>query len=69
MDAVPATMPVTIPDSEPTVAFELPELQRPPADASSNVVVSNSQTLVVPAIVAGNGLTVTEVVVKQVVGN
>ena len=44
-------------------------LHVPPVVASLRVVDEPRQTLVVPVIVAGNGLTVIAVVVKHPVGN
>ena len=62
--------PVTIPDDEPTVAIPVALLlQVPPAGASVNVVVNPAHTTSVPAMVPGNALTVTTVVMIQPVGN
>lgn len=61
---LPADTPVTNPFDELTVAilvFEL--LQVPPAVALFRLVVEFTQTLVVPVIAAGRGLTVADVVV------
>ena len=54
---VPAVTPVTIPDVEPIIALAFELLQVPPLVASARVVVRPAQTLVVPVIAAGNGLT------------
>ena len=62
--AVPASTPVTTPDAS-TAAFVLPELQVPPGVALARAVVSPSQTVIVPVIAAGSGLTVTSAVVMQ----
>ena len=60
MVAVPADMPDTAPEGEPTVAIAvLLLLHVPPVVASPSVVVAPAQTLVVPVIAAGAGLTVT----------
>ena len=57
---VPAVMPDTTPEEEPTVAtVVLLLVQLPPAEPSVNVVVWPIQTLAVPPIAAGNGFTVT----------
>ena len=61
---VPANTPVTIPVEEPIVAtVGVLLLHVPPVVASLNVVVEPSQTVNVPVIPAGDGLTVTIVVV------
>jgi len=60
---VPAATPVTIPVDAPTVAvlgFWLVHVLVP--DTSLNVVVANWQTVVVPVITDGSGLTVISVV-------
>jgi hypothetical protein len=63
---VPAATPVTIPDADPTVAWAvLLLLQVPPAVRSDKVVVKPIQTLVVPVITAGIGLTVIAEVIKH----
>ena len=59
MVAVPADTPVTMPLPVPIVATVVALLvQLPPPVASVNVVVNPEQTLVVPEIPDGNGLTV-----------
>jgi hypothetical protein len=64
---VPAVTPDTIPEPEPTVATEVELLlQVPPDTASLNVVVDPVQTVSVPVIAAGNGVTVTMVVTALV---
>ena len=64
---VPPAIPVTTPVLEPIVATP-PELlvQVPPPVASVNVVVSPTQTFVVPVIATGSGFTVTTIVEKHV---
>jgi hypothetical protein len=58
MIAVPVAIPFTVPD--PTVAMAvLLLLHAPPEVASAKVEVKLRQTLVVPVIEAGKGLTVT----------
>jgi hypothetical protein len=70
MFGLPALTPVTTPLDEPTVASAgLLVLHVPPALASESVVVEPAQTVVTPVIEAGSGLTVTGIVMKQVVGN
>ncbi len=49
MVAVPAALPVTLPD--PTVAFVFDELQTPPGTASESKVVDPAHTVVIPDIV------------------
>ena len=56
--AVPPVTPVTIPDEVPTVAFVLPLIQVPPVVTSLKEVVNPWQTVGVPVIAAGGGLTV-----------
>jgi hypothetical protein len=63
---VPAVTPVTIPEAAPIVAMlVLPLSHVPPAEASVSVVVRPIHTVAVPPMDAGNGLTVTIVVVVQ----
>ena len=63
MVAVPVEMPVTRPVAEPTVATAgLLLLHVPPGVADVSVVTAPIQTVDVPAIVAGSGLTVTTAV-------
>ena len=63
---MPAPFPVTIPVAEPTVAIaELLLLQLPLPDMSLNVVVYPGHKSVAPVIAAGDGLTVTIVVLEQ----
>lgn len=59
---VPAVTPITIPEEDPTVAFELLLVQLPVPVASFSVVVKPAQTFIVPVIVAGSGFTVTAAV-------
>ena len=55
MLAVPAAMPVTIPEDEPMVALEVLLLVHiPPASASVKFVVNPRQTEAVPEIEAGS---------------
>ena len=68
MTQVPAETPVTTPVATPTVAKAgVALLQLPPAVASLSVVVEPMQTLVVPVIAAGNGLTTTVVVAATLI--
>jgi len=63
---VPAVTPVTTPLLVPMVAtVVLLLLHEPPAVASLSVVVRPEQTLAVPVMEAGNGLTVTTTDVIQ----
>ena len=56
----PADIPVTIPESEPIVAFAVePLLQTPPGEVSVSVVVDPSHTLTGPAGFMGNGFAFT----------
>ncbi len=67
---MPEIFPVTTPVPEPTVAAEvLLLLHTPLAEASVSVIVDPTQTSIAPKIAAGDGYTVTVIVVKQVVGN
>lgn len=67
---VPPDTPVNTPVAEPIVATPVvPLIQVPPEVASLSVIVDPSHTAVLPVIVAGNGLTVTVVLVLQPVGN
>ena len=69
MAAVPADTPVIIPVDKPAVAIPvLPLLQVPPVVASLNTVAAPTQTVAVPVMGEGNGLTVTVTVVLQPVG-
>ena len=63
MVAVPAAIPVTIPDEDPTVAMLVVELlQVPPLVASVNVIVEATHTVPGPPIAAGVELMVTVLV-------
>ena len=63
---MPAAMPVTTPEDEPTVAVEvLLLLQEPPETDSIKVVVRPAHTVVVPVIAAGTAFTVIAVVRVQ----
>jgi hypothetical protein len=67
---VPAEMPVTTPDINPTWAFEVSELDHvPPVSVSDNEVVCPTHTVLIPSIGVGSGLTVTTVVRKQPVAS
>jgi hypothetical protein len=60
---LPDATPVTVPVEEPIVASEaLLLLQVPPDEPSLNVVVAPAQTIPVPVIDDGSGLTVTAAV-------
>lgn len=69
--AVPAVTPLTVPEPEPIVATAvLLLLHAPNGEASASVVVDDTQTVGVPVIVAGKGLTVnTEVAMQPVAVN
>jgi hypothetical protein len=68
-DGGTTTPPVTNPVLDPTVAtVESVLLQTPPGVKSDNMVVCPEHMVVTPAIGAGNGFTVTVVVIEQVVG-
>ena len=70
MIGLPADTPVTTPVVEPTVANPvLLLLQVPPPVISLNIVVEPVQTLAVPVMAAGNGLTVMIAVVIQPVAS
>jgi len=56
---MPADIPVAIPDDEPIATAVPPLAQVPPGEPSLNVVVLPAQTLSVPVIADGRGLTVT----------
>jgi hypothetical protein len=59
----PAVMPVTTCVSDPIVAIPvLVLLQVPPPVPSTRLIVEPTQTLLLPVIAPGNGLTVTVVV-------
>ena len=61
----PAVTPVTMPVDEPTVALPLLASQVPPGVMSFSVVVCPTQTVLMPVIAAGSGLTVTTNVLRQ----
>ena len=70
MIVVPAAMPCTVPVVMPIVAMPvLPLLQVPPGVGSPSVVVAPEQTLALPVIDSGSGLTVKVVVVPHPVGS
>ena len=63
MLTTPPATPVTIPEEEPTVAIVIsPLLHVPPPETSDNVMNWPTHTEFGPVIFAGNGLTVTTVV-------
>ena len=65
----PTATPVTTPETTSTVALDRSLLLQVPPPASFKVAVEPMQTLVVPVIPAGTGLTVNVSVVMQPVGN
>ena len=65
MPGIPADTPETIPIPLTVAKLVLLLLQVPPVDASVKAVVKPAQTLAVPVIAAGSGLTVTGVVIIQ----
>jgi hypothetical protein len=66
---VPAEIPVTIPEDEPTVAMAVLLLdQVPPAGLLVSVVVEPSHTAGAAGLITGNGYTVTMPVIRQPVG-
>jgi len=65
--AVPALTPVTIPEAEFTETFPLTALHEPPLVKSLSITDKPIQTVVVPVIAEGKGLTVsTEVDIHPV---
>ena len=67
--ATATVWPVTTPVVNPTVATAVLLLvQLPPPGVSPRFVVDPEQTVLIPVIAVGNGLTVTIAVVKQPVG-
>ena len=66
---VPAATPVAIPVDEPIVATPVDELLQVPPPVLVSVVVNPSQTVVVPPIADGNGLTVIASTAKQPPGS
>jgi len=63
-------MPVTTPPEDIDAIVELLLLHDPPGGVPLSVVVKPAQTLIVPVIEVGNGLTVTTtLVVHPVTGN
>jgi hypothetical protein len=65
MISTPAATPVTTPEVPPTVAFAPELLQVPPAEASDKVIVAPGHTSVGPETGAGNGFTVSGIIVRQ----
>jgi hypothetical protein len=65
MMAEPAVIPVTTPEPEPTVTFELLLDHVPPVSVSVNVVEEPAHTLNDPVITEGRGLTVSTEVVRH----
>jgi len=68
MTELPAVTPVTTPPAVIVATAGDALLHVPPAVALLNAVVEPTHTLVVPAMAAGSGLTVTVVVTAQPVG-
>ncbi len=62
---VPAATPETTPVPEPTVATDDVPVVHVPPPASVSAVVELTQTVAVPLMAAGNGLTVTTVVIRH----
>lgn len=70
MVAVPAPVPVTIPDIKPAVATAVLLLVHdPPVIVFVNVVVAPAHMFLVPLIAVGPGLTVTTVVILHPVAS
>jgi len=69
MTELPADTPVTTPPAEIVATAGDALLHVPPAVALLRVLVAPTQTLVMPVIAAGSGLTVTVVVTAHPVGN
>jgi hypothetical protein len=68
--AIPALIPVTMPDAPPTVAtLGVLLVHTPPVGVDPNGVVLPWHTLNVPLITEGSGLIATLCVTEQVVGN
>lgn len=65
---MPALIPVTTPDVDPTDALALVVPQLPPP-TSVRLIVEPWQTAPGPVIAAGNGFTVMDFVRRQPVGN
>ena len=63
--AVPAPTPVTTAEADPTVAIEVLEEVQVPPPASVNADVKPTQTIVLPVMAEGAGLTVMVVVAVQ----
>ena len=64
--AVPALLPVTVPDKGSMLAFTLLLDHVPPEAAFDKVVVPPVQIMVTPVIAEDNGLTVTAIAAKFV---
>jgi hypothetical protein len=62
---VPPEMPVTTPAADTVATETLELLHTPPGVASESVVLPEHATVVDPVITAGNGFTVTTLVVRQ----
>ena len=58
--AVPDDIPVTAPAALTVAIATFPEVQVPPVESSVRLVTAPEQTVVVPDIAAGKGLTTTE---------
>ena len=65
MTAVPAELPVTMPELLPMTAWEEAEDQLPPAEASAQVADSPAQSVAMPVMGAGSGCTVMVAVTLQ----
>lgn len=66
--AAPATIPVTIPLSDPIVAEAVLLLHAPPGTRSLKVALAPAHTVAAPEIAAGEVLTVTIAIAIQPVG-
>jgi hypothetical protein len=67
MFVIPAEIPVTTPDDEPTTATEVAPLSHdPPGVASVRVMVVPAQSELLPLMGAGTGYTVKVVVTNEV---
>lgn len=70
MVVVPAAMPVAMPEVLPIIAMPVELLAHvPPVVASLSVVVFPIQTLVMPVMAGGGGVTVAIVVIEQPVAD
>jgi hypothetical protein len=69
MVVVPATNPATLPDASIVATTMSVEVQSPPGIVLLSAIVCPSHTVVAPAMLDGNGLTVISVALIQPVGN